>query len=1215
MDTLDIVQYSESFNEIELQYGRYNFNQARYDYMLMSKFLKWFDEYQPNCHNQQHSRVVKVLNAFPDVMMLYRKSIYQKLLESKDSTIIEILFRLPPLNESTLPLSSLLDASNYANVTRNWYNMATSMIMQIYSIGRNREEIEKDFTTRSDLIREKKFSFQTIRETIQIFLKGVIVTHSEENSEKLIFYLCLLTFQNLTRDDILELKDDYMKLIPHVYKYSSSSRIKSISFTGLDRKSERIESNLSIAKRYSHRVQSQQPNYLYYLIQYYGMDIIEKESEIFYLDWKSKPKDHSEYTTLFTFAQYMIDSQYIRDNLQVLYNYFWLAIESNFGNYIYYLNIWGNYIERYGIVQPKYFDNLRDFLIDKRKIIITNSLHPTLYEFYNSLLSANTQYTISNFKQIVTEYANKPYNFMVYLNQLLMKPTILQAIKTSDNSKQLYKEIKDVGSMSPVHYCYLLEFFMAYKKVYEYPKMIPKFIDAINSNKKWLIKDESFFAPILRFYSLIKIKNPNEANQLFEKTIRSFIKVLESCKNSTVKLDIIYPYLNDINEITYLFKLTKQILNDSDQYIEIFKHFIDLDQIDQKYIQENLDAVVEMGFKYNNYNHISRTLKILDGLNRYTNLDSQILKLTNQFLRWSGNATIISNLLSSLLDISSGYEGFVDSLLSIYFSTINISHVVYYINTFDSIHQKVFYKNSSPIDIFQQDIIRIHNQLVRGIINKWNLVDLPLQSIQIILMYFKPLKSLETLLQDKILKQFKSFDITSKKCILRYIKKNEIRVLEYLNDFNLTGFTFDHYKIEQNINNQTPYVQNLIIQKFVSFIARDKSTKPSDNLLLSLVSKLFFKSVCLTFQHYKIKLPQKLPDKYQLSRGMWSFMSLGCYHLNYKDLERFHYQDVEDIFYQISSLTIQNPMTYLVEREMSNLTHLKIEIRFEMSLSCILQMVEHCFKLQSFQLSVSSIPLNSIIITLIDNIIQKLITNNTSTLNQLNFGYSVFYITSVDLIEPMEAIFEQITNHQISNPTTFKNQISLNFITDNSYERVNFPNLVSIRSLTTSCTHLILQNYYDNILNQLKPNLFLNLRSIFIQIDYQLSLDIAHFIMSPEIELESLTILCYPNLNTIDYQRVSHQILEVLKKPKLQKVKIILYAEQLLPEHINPIFSVANQNHTIKSIKIYKYGFNKHVSGHFKNYYEVYKSPCVSDDHQFTFGDFHPINNYHFIKY
>ncbi|KYR01661.1 hypothetical protein DLAC_01663 [Tieghemostelium lacteum] len=1178
--------------------------------MLMSKFLKWFDEYQPNCYNQQHSRVLKVLNAFPDVIMLYRKSIYQKLLESKDSTIIEILFRLPPLNESTLPLSLLLDASKYANVTRNWYNMATSMIMQIYSIDSNinREKIEKDFTTRSDLIREKKFSFQTIREIIQVFLKGE--AYSQNNSDKLIFYLCLLTFQNLTRDDILELKDDYLKLIPYIYKYSSSSRINSFSYTGLDRKS-RIESNLSIATRYSHRVQSQ-PNYLYYLIQYYGMDIIEKESVKFYLDWKSKPKDHSEYTTLFTFAQYMIDSQYIRDNLQVLYNYFWLAIESNFGNYNYYLNIWGNYIERFGIVHPKYFDNLRDFLIDKCKIIITNSLHPTLYEFYNSLLSANTQYTISNFKQIVTEYANKPYNFMVYLNQLLMKPTILQAIKTSDNSKQLYNEIKNVGSMSSVDYCYLSEFFMAYKKVYEYSKMIPKFINAINSNKKWLIKDESFFAPILRFYSLIKTKNPNEANQLFEKTIRSFIKVLES-GSSTVKLDIIYPYLNDINEISYLFKQIKQILNDSDQYIEIFKHFIELDQIDQKYIQENLDAALEMGFKFNN--QIIRTLKIIEGLSRYTNLDSQILKSTNQFLKVMNineqrNFTMVYNLLSSLLDISSGYEGFVDSLFSIYFCTNNISQVVDSLNKFDSIHQMVFYKKTSHIDIPQQDIIRIHNQLVRGIINKWNLVDLPLQSNKMILMYFKPLKSLETLLQDNLLKQFKSFDIASKKCILRYIKQNEIRVLEYLNDFNLTGFTFDHNKIEQNINNQTPYVQNLIIQKFVSFITRDKSTKPSDILLLSLVSKLFFKSVCLTFQHYKIKLPQKLPDKYQLSSGMWSFMSLGCYHLNYKDLERFHYQDVEDIFYQISSLTIHTPMMFLVEREMSNLTHLKIEIRFEMSLSCTLQMMNHCFKLQSFQLSISSIPLNSIIITLIDNIIQKLITNNSSTLNQLNFEYPAC-ITPVDLIEPMEAIFEQITNHQITNPTTFKHQISLNFIgRDNNY---NFPNLVSIRSLTTSCTHLILENYdgHNNILNQLKPNLFLNLRSIFIHPsnNTQLSLQLAHFIMSPEIELESLTILCYPIIN---------QKLEVLKKPTLQKVKIIFDGEQLLLEHINPIFSVANQNHTIKSIKIYGCN-NQHMKscGRFKKSYQFYKSPCISDvhDHQFNFGDFHPINNYHFIKY
>ncbi|KYQ88927.1 hypothetical protein DLAC_10509 [Tieghemostelium lacteum] len=1037
----DIIIYSEAVNEFIgkiTQNERESFstivNIVKHDYMFLSKFFKWFDEYQPNCHNEQHYKTVILLNYYYDMKTLYRKSIYHKLLESKDPTIIA-LFRNTTLNSSlykqnlnecSLPLSLLLDASEYANITYNWYIMAFTFINQIYfpdGSSVNRQEIERNFINRGDLIRKEKFSLQTIREVIQVFLKGVFMDISEI-SVMLVFYLCFLTFQNLTKEDIFELKDDYIRLIPFIYQYSASSRL---SYYSMD--------NLFIYG-YDKRERSQ-PNYLHYLIHYYGIEIIEKESLNFYWSWKSKPKKQRNNITLFTFAEYMIESSFIKDHLQELYDYFWDAtpfIDTKY--YVYFLSVWGLYIERYGIVQPKHFNNLIVFLSDSCKIVNKehNSQNLTLYEFYTTLLASNPEYTISNFKDIVTIFTNKPRNFIVYLNQLILKPSIIHSIKTNKNSAKLYDYIKRVGSRSPEDYCYLLEFFMAYEKVSEYTKMIPKFIGAINSNKKWLVRDESFFDTILRFYSIIKRKNPKEAKQLFEKTIRSFIKTLESDnKSSMVKFDVIYPYLSDIKEINYLLKQTKELLNDSDQFVEIFKHFIDLDQIGQNFIQENLDSMIDMEVKSTN--------------------------------------------------------------------------------------------------------------------------------------------------------------------------KNDILVLEYLNDSTLTGFTFNHNKIEQNLNNQTPHIQNLIIQKFVGYITRDKSTKPSDILSLSLVSKLFFKSVCLTFQHYKIQLNQRIPDKYQLSRRKWSFMSFGCYHINYKDLERFHYQDVEDIFYQLSSLTIHKPMIYLVNREMSNLTHLDIETANDMSLSCILQMMNHCFKLQSVKFSFF-FELNSNRISQIDAIFQKLILNNSSTLAKLYFGYPATYIS--ECIESIESIIGHIINHQISYPTTFKYQIALTLNDD--YVRDNLPNLDRIVSLTSSCTHLILENY-NKIKYQLKPNLFLNLQSIFIQVIFvgKFYREVIDFIMSPEIKLESLTIFGHhDNLREM----------ELIKKSNLKKVNFIIYEQEQVPEkYIDSILSDVNQNQSIKSLKVFK-GFRDSINIPTLCYYPyIDKIPCTTDVHQLNLGEFHSINTNHFIKY
>ncbi|KYQ93459.1 hypothetical protein DLAC_06151 [Tieghemostelium lacteum] len=1243
----DIIIYSEEVNEfIErikdplTQSERDIFStivdMVRHDYMFMSKFLKWFDEYQPNCHNEQHYKTVMLLDYYNDMTTLYRKSIYRKLLESKDPTIINTLLHKPTtlhynlqqnLNECSLPLSLFLDISEYEDVTHNWYFMACAFINQIYfpdGSSVNRQEVEKNFINRDELIRKEKFSLQTIKEVIQVFLKGEkhVIRGISHNSENLLFYLCILTFQNLTKEDILELKDDYIQLIPFIYQHSASSRLPYYSRDGVfTYRIPRNQTHESFARSFNNRERSQQPNYLHYLIHYYGIEIIEKESLNFYSNWKSKPKQQRYNTTLFTFAEYMIESIFIRDHLQDLYDYFWDAIDSSKNNYVYFLSVWGLYIERYGFVQPKHFNNLIKYLSKNCKIKNKdqNSQHPTLYEFYTTLLASKPGYTISNFKGIVTNFTNKPCNFIIYLNQLLLKPSIIHSIKTNKNFTKLYNVIKRVGSRSPEDFCYLLEFFMEYEKVSEYTKMIPQFIGAINSNKKWLVRDESFFDPILRFYSIIKQKNPKEAKQLFEKTIRSFIKTLESDnKSSMVKFDVIYPYLSDIKEINYLFKQSKELLNDSDQFIEIFKHFIDLDQIGEKFIQEILDSMIDMEFKSTNKNQKFRILGILDGMSRFVNLDTQITKLMNRYFQTVPNLNfhlytqsmicqMTFKLLRNLLDISNGYERFVESFLSVDYTTVDTNKNPYKtinlffeedLKVFDSVHQLIFNNKSNHIDIPQQDIIRIHNQLVSGIINKLNLVDLSMHSINMILMYFKPLISLDSSLQDNLLKQFKSFDVVSKKRILQYIKENDILVLEYLNDFTLTGLTFNHNKIEQNLNNQTPYIQNLIIQKFVEFITRDKSTKPSDILSLSLVSKLFFKSVCLTFQQYKIQLKQKLPDKYQLSRRKWSFMSLGCYHLNYKDLERFHYQDVEDIFYQLSSLTIHKPMIYLVNREMSNLTHLDIEIRNDMSLSCILQMMNHCFKLQSVKFSFIN-QLNSKRILQIDAIFKKLILNNTSTLDKLYFGYPATNIT--ECIESIQSIIDHIIDYQISHPTTFKYQIALTF--KDTYDRDSIPNLDRIVSLISTCTHLILENF-NKIEGQLKPNLFLNLQSIFIQVDkiYQFYREVLDFIMSPEIKLESLTILGPKTHHTF-------KEMELLKKPNLKKVNFILPSE--LPEqYINSIISLVNQNQSIKSLKLFNGDrYSSNIPG------QIYKLPYTTDVKQLNLGEFHSINTNHFIKY
>ncbi|KYQ99993.1 hypothetical protein DLAC_03487 [Tieghemostelium lacteum] len=1230
-----IVEFSKSVNELLNERNTDVLkkligpilNSVKIDYMFMSKFLKWFDEFQPNTYNIQHSRVLMLLQCYDKIEILFGKSIFRKLLESNDPKIIQTLLldstsgvtthffnEFNPINETILPLSTIVNTLNYTTANQKWLYIVDSIVNTIYfSDGfiMPIDKIENDFTTRADLIRKEKFTAHTIRYIIQVVLKGGEVLGSQSVMERLISYLCMMTFQNLTKRDIDSLKDDYIKLIPLIFTYGSSYRLR--SFIGNDYRKPKKLTNILLANSYSQQIY-RPPNYLYYLNEYYGKKVIEKEVLQFYKDWKSKRKNKEGVIRFLCFAQHVIDSTFARDNLQAIYDEFSAALIKTIPkpNLLYLFSVWGDYIERYGIANEKDFNQLRFYIVVESKINEKKERsHQVIYEFYITLLASNSQYTLSNFTEIVNQFVQKPCNFMVYLNQLLLKPPILNSMKTHENSNSLYNQIKEIGKISPEHFCYLLEFFMKYEKVSEYPKMVPQFIDAINSNKKWLVRDESFYITILKFYSILKVKNPKEAHQIFEKTIRSFVKSIDINKSweSPVKLDIIYPFIKDIKEINYLFKQTKELLTDSDQFVKIFKHLIDLDQIGQKYIQEYINSMIELKPSTREFmNTPFRTLKILDGLYRFINLDSQIFKLHSNYFQViskyscipDGLKVISSNLLRSLHDFTLVYESFIDSLLYIDSDFIETQKFTYNLNQFNEIHQLLFYKNNNSIDIPQEDIIRIHNRLVTGIIKMNILPDLLMYQIKMIIMYFKPFKSIDQSLQDILLKQFQSLDIFSKKSILRYIKQNEIRVLEYLNDKSISGLSFnDINQQEQNLNSQTPYVQNLIIHNFVSFICRDKTTSPSDILSLSLVSKLFFKSVCLSFRDYKIQIHKHLNTKYQLSRGVWSFMSLGCHHLNYRDLERFHYQQVEDVFYQLSSLQIQKHMVYLVDKEMTNLTHLSVEIRDDMLLSCISNMMNHCHTLQSFKFSINTIDINLNRISHISNILQKLFSNNTETLKQLKFKYLVTF--DRQFIQLIDSALQLIKNHEVAHPKTFKYQISLHLTMDLPIK------IDVIRPLTTTCTHLILERY-SFYLYQIKSDMFLNLKSMTVSADSKdyLLANLSKFVMSPEIELQSFSYISNydPTL----------AIKDIIKKPNLKKFQMVINGSvQYLSspkQAIDSILSTVNQNPTIKSLKIFEGG----TTGYYGNY-KTTKVPCIIDIHQLNCGDFHPLNNYHFIKY
>ncbi|KYQ93871.1 hypothetical protein DLAC_05270 [Tieghemostelium lacteum] len=1182
------------------------------DYLILAKLLKWAetDISQTNeittktttgsKKNQfirskvlNHTRILKVYN--------YLMSLVPKYLQTHDPTVISLIFNDNQIlncyskhlgyKNDLIPFTSLFNITKLIHEkkrVREWKILPISFINLMEFVMRiitdtyfpgndpndsiparkvlTREDVQDDFTQRTDIILPTKLTAEFVRGVIHIVMADDMEKAQDPNVEKLIFWLCLLTFQNLTESDIQSLKDDYISLLPFIFKYNKTRKLATLY---------ELEKQLD-------RSQKGQTN-LYYLRKYYGNALIEKESYKIYKEWtkKSISKPGPMFSVL-GLLNCLEDSPKIELNIQDIYEVLVEGFKiSNLELQNQISHTLSMLIDRYGQFNSTHHNKIYEMMVVE-KYIFTKPFNPKqmeTYQLFVSLMTSKPKFALEKIENTISIVGNG--NFTTFLNQILMHPDIDREIRKSKNYKTIHHLLVNHSKSSPENNIYLLEYLMAHEDKQSLVSMASFLTTCINSNKQSVTRDAHFYDTLLKYYQLIS--NNQQHFDIFEKTVRSFTKNLES--DISLNLEMIYPYIRTKKEVTYLMNQIKELLKEPSKYIRLCKYFLDFGDYTQL-ITKNLEEKVRVEHIKPSVNQI---MEIMIGLKNYINIDALIGQnlisiatkgLTHhnyyyyRYQRRSEQLKIFINLISGILDIETYYIQWFNELIKLdserqFKLTENSQWSI-----FNSIHTKLFglYHSDGlkPINYktpFDQPIEPIHQYITSHFIQSYNLTlsKLSFEQLKMVYIWFKPLQTLpssET--TNKILEQFKLLKDQIKRLLLKFIKQEEIKPLDFLFDSKLTGFSFNLDIQEQDFSSSTPQVQNLLVQKVLRYLYQDERVSKQEYLEMALTSKVFFNETCKIFKNIPVRFDNAV-SRFKISK--WSFFQGSLYHLKYSQLSRFHYDDMENVFLQLSSLNLDtNNFLYLVKQEMKNLKSLTVKFNGygnKINFLSLLNLLQFSPNLEYIDLNLSKIydkPWKEI-----TQVINEL--SNLPNLEQVKIRYTVDKSKSpakttefLPILKRLEEIEKAANIDNNGRKLIIKPYIEH----PNIYLQYNNKNLMVPTDLEDGhsyCYGLIIHLYLQK-LNFISP--FPKLQKLKILSEYNDVNILTTLFENSSVQSQVTSLYLKVSYFTSTYYEIDTKILSLTK---LRKLTCPIYTHPYDTE-LNELFKIANSHPTLKFIKL-----------------------------------------------
>ncbi|KYR03108.1 hypothetical protein DLAC_00603 [Tieghemostelium lacteum] len=1008
------------------------------DYLFISRWFHWIDDYFKDPNDPVKLIRLQCIASFTQITnSLYMNGFILKMLQSDDLNVIQALFWHPVdikgnINQDLLPLDLICKTlqkvnqnrtiQGFLNIRKNIIKLGQLVIKRSYLTKNfytkfNRDDFE-DFQLNPNMILPKKLTLEFVRSAIQIVRSDDNMEEEAlEEIESLILLLCYKTFQNLEIEDIMKLKDDYIQMLPCIFKYM--------------RPIERIRYHWSGGRRAKIVEEATKcVNDLFYLKKYYGSDLIEKESFNIYLELIKKPVESDiQLHSIIGLWWCVIDSKLVYDHLDSIYE---ILIQTNHLKNSTVLKLLTKLIGGYSGLTLNQFTTLYTFL-SKEKSLLGHTTKTLNYQNISSLfvvvLSKYPEWTLKKLTFILNKINISNPNAVTLINKFLCAPEFHEIFISSKDFKKFHERIMEISKMSLEHGTYLLEYLMKHETYASLAKMSKSISSCINSNKKWMVRDDHFFQTLLVYYKKLIDLAPQAKHKkddtfsIFEKIIRAFVKTLQE-QTQEISLDIIYSYEMNEKESAYLFKQINEILKSPSTVITIFKYFIDLGEHGQNQV---LDFLKKVGFS-DSFRTCFDNLVILDGLKSYINIDQQIklylqalyscrdINLIRNFYRSQEILKHIASILGSLTDLWEFYPTLTDNFIDCYFPIENenpekMNIFAFFCQMLTTLHEKVF--KSVPKD--SANLIAVHEHLVKSIFTKPGIQHLKLNVITNFFGFFKPLKTIDASLQKSVIETFKQLNMSFKISVLRYIRNNQITVLEFLNEPSVTGVNcrLEPISVSQEtaFNSTAPYVQNLIVKKilvylFREFEHREEASKIHNLHSYALVSKTFFMETCKLFK--SMDFYYAIFPKFAITKNQWSFAHLGIYKLDYFSLSPFNYQIIDDIFYNLSSLQISIDFYYLVNKEMVNLVELKVCFEASLAFSSVYQLMVYCHKLErvKFDIKPESVPFTKNL----EKVITTLFQNNRNTLELLKIHYTATEETKY--VEELKPIFKLLHKNE-----------------------------------------------------------------------------------------------------------------------------------------------------------------------------------------------------------
>ncbi|KYQ89861.1 hypothetical protein DLAC_09836 [Tieghemostelium lacteum] len=838
-------------------------------------------------------------------------------------------------DHSLFPLTLISEAMN---------NRKIEMVPRFYTfitlINKNLYPKEKDFSE-FDIESKSRIPMNVgfVRALIDVALTDDIEKAQDLQIEFFIRFICLNTFQNLKNEDIKELREEYLSLLPYIFKYNQISKQKQNQMFSYRRYYNghllRYSNNLgkSNLTEYKH---------------YFSVDFIEKEAMEYFNNWTLKITTNSTrdlLNAMGTLNSIGLDSNVIKVNLKSIYGKLVKAIQVTRHQELLkqLCQTLEGLITLYKVFPSSLSNQTLDYLFNtgtlwiSSKDVIDPKKQP-MFDLFTAVICTDLDTTMERFGEIFGFIVDGDY-FGTRLNILAhMLFTLDDRFKNLENFDEYYQELISLRKKlkTSIFFTPLCSILIQFNQDKTILQELVNLADNLSGHTK-----ESYRVLILLFKSL---DSDEKYLKLFSNALH-----MEFDRAGLLHIEkmfhVIYETITEAREVRYLFIEISKFLNIPAYRVNRFysilpviKYYYDVHQeIVEQFLNEFLSSLLVESY------HTIETIKIYNTIKRFINIDDRVWSLVNNPVLVH-YIEVFSQLVLSLVDVIGFYRKYIEQLPS---------------KELMELHSSIFYSHVSYLNGTVCEYPDIHETFLEKCLGGFKFHEQAIEGLYKFIDFFKDYKSTSTQsfesIQEKMINLFKNQSDQRKRLLLKYIKNIgeslENGVLKVLFDEGVTGYHFQHTEADIEFNQTSLIIQNTIIHYILSHLFKS-IPKASEILRYARVSKTFFKESQKLCKYYPIK--KKLNYKFRYDTDK-SLLKHGVYHLKYSSLSHFEGNDRIEKFYQLSSLEITNNFQYLVNRELNNLNQLvivKITDWKALNISAIENLLKHCYYIQSFELEI-----------------------------------------------------------------------------------------------------------------------------------------------------------------------------------------------------------------------------------------------------------------------